>query len=35
MAWTREQMCERASKELENGFYENGFKLWFNEEIIY
>ena len=23
MAWTREQMCERASKELENGFYVN------------
>ena len=23
MAWTREQMCERASKELEDGFYVN------------
>lgn len=23
MAWSREQMCERASKELENGFYVN------------
>ena len=23
MAWTREQMCERASIELENGFYVN------------
>lgn len=23
MAWTREQMCERASKEIENGFYVN------------
>ena len=23
MTWTREQMCERASKELENGFYVN------------
>ena len=23
MSWTREQMCERASKELENGFYVN------------
>ena len=23
MAWSREQMCERASKELEDGFYVN------------
>ena len=23
MAWTREQMCERASRELEDGFYVN------------
>ena len=23
MSWTREQMCERASKELEDGFYVN------------
>ncbi len=23
MPWTREQMCERASRELENGFYVN------------
>ena len=23
MAWTREQMCERASKELEDGYYVN------------
>ncbi|GIS17267.1 MAG: succinyl-CoA--3-ketoacid-CoA transferase [Alphaproteobacteria bacterium] len=23
MGWTREQMCERASKELEDGFYVN------------
>ena len=23
MAWTREQMCERASIELEDGFYVN------------
>ena len=23
MAWTRQQMCERASKELEDGFYVN------------
>ena len=23
MAWTREQMCQRASRELENGFYVN------------
>ena len=23
MSWTREKMCERASKELENGFYVN------------
>ena len=23
MAWTREQMCERASKELKDGFYVN------------
>lgn len=23
MTWTREQMCERASKELEDGFYVN------------
>ena len=23
MAWTREQMCERASKELEDDFYVN------------
>ena len=23
MAWTREQMCERASQELEDGFYVN------------
>ena len=23
MAWTRSQMCERASRELEDGFYVN------------